>query len=256
MINTVAITLLFGLTLSMWRLCYPHSYWAIVAIIPLWTIVFAGTYQNSLEKHRALMLATLRTTSKPMLLFNGRVTSALSAFFISSASVSVVVLSSQFSTVTQLLAILFLTAASVLMHSASRKLLHLSVQPLALSWVSASAAIILTTSVFIIPFAVFEWTLVERPGYIRLSFDEAMSASLAQLPRRNDALNEAVSIFQVIAATKLWLASRFTGTAIPGVLYAVQSALICTAITASAVGASSLYQRHMSKESFNIPERK
>jgi len=254
MLNTLAVTLLYGLTLAVWRLCYPHSPWALVSIVPLWAIVFSGTYQNALEKRRALMLATLRDTSRLMLLATGRGVSALSAFLIASVSVSLVMMNSLFSNPMQLLAILLLTAASVLTHAAMRKLLSSRVQDLALSWLSASGAIIFSTAVFIIPFALFEWTLVERPGYLRLSFDEAMSASLAQLPRRNDAINNAVSVFQVIAATKLWLASRFTGTMIPGLLYAVHSALVCTAVTASAIGASSLYQRFAARESPNKRE--
>ena len=128
------------------------------------------------------------------------------------------------------------------------------VRPLALSWFSAATAVFIVSALFVIPYAFFEWSIVERPGFIRLGFDEAMSETLGQLPRRDDILNRVISAFQLVDSSKLWLASRFAGTMAPGALYAAHSALICIVVSTSSVGAASFYRHHIEARAWRQPD--
>lgn len=154
----------------------------------------------------------------------------------------------------QIAALLIIVAAATLVYSSLVSIFKTHIRPLALSWFSAATAVFLVSTLFIVPYAFLEWSVVERPGFIRLGFDDAMSEALGQLPRRGDILNEAISAFQLVDSTKLWLASRFNGTMAPGALFAVHSALICIAASTSSVGAASFYKHHIEKRAWRQPD--
>lgn len=247
MFNSFAVTLLFFLSIFLWRVSYAQYHWAAISLAPLWFFVFTGLFQNTLDKRRCIMLSIVRKDSKLLWLMTGRVLSATSSLVISALSISGIALYSLFASPLQITILLFVSAASALTYSRLLKVFRVHINELALSWFSAAATIVIISTVFVIPYALFEWSIVERPGYIRLGFDEAMSTALAQLPRRDDLINEAVSVFQLVDSTKLWLASRFTETMTAGVLFAAQSALICLVIATSSVGAASFYNHHIER---------
>lgn len=245
-----SITLLFGISIFFWRTSYPLSPWTVLSLIPIFLFVFLGTFQNSLDRRRSIVLSTIRTDSSLLGLLTGTFISALAAFFISTFSLSMVAVHTLLATPIQIAALLVIVAAATLVYSSLVGIFKTHIRPLALSWFSAATAVFLVSTLFVVPYAFFEWSVVERPGYIRLGFDEAMSVALGQLPRRDDILNEAISAFQLIDSTKLWLASRFEGTMAPGALFAAHSALICIVASTSSVGAASFYRHHIEKRAW------
>jgi|GEM_PF-6713743 len=249
-----SITLLFGISIALLRISYPLSLWAVLSLIPIFLFVFLGIFQNSLDRRRSIVLSTLRTDSNLLGLLTGKLISALAALFISTLSLSTVAVHAILATPIQIAALLLIVAASTLSYSCLVGILKTHVRPLALSWFSAAAAVFLVSTLFVVPYSFFEWSVVERPGYIRLGFDEAMSEALGQLPRRGDILNQAISAFQLVDSTKLWLASRFQGTMAPGALFAAHSALICIVASMSSVGAASFYRQQIEMRAWRQPD--
>lgn len=239
------ITLLFGLSIALWRISYHLSSWSALSLIPIFLFVFFGTFRNALDRRRSLILSTVRTDSSLLGLLTGRLISALAAILISTLSLSTIAVHTLLATPIQIVALLAIVALSTLAYSSLVVICKTHIRPLALSWFSAATAVFLVFTLLVAPYAFFEWSVVERPGFIRLGFDEAMSEALGQLPRRDDILNRVVSAFQLVDSTKLWLASRFTGTMVPGALFAVHSALICIVVSTSSVGAATFYRHHI-----------
>lgn len=253
MMNCFSTTLVFGLSIAVWQISYPLSHWSAISLIPLVIFVFFGTYRNVLDRRRSLILATLRKDSSFLGLLTGGLIPALAAIIISTLSVSMIAADTLLATPMQIVVLLAIVAISALTYSCLVSMCRPQIRPLALSWFSAATAVFLVSTVFIVPYAIFEWSVVERPGFIRLGFDDAMSAALAQLPQRDDFLNQSVLALQLIDSTKLWLASRFTGTIAPGVLFAAHSTLICIVVSTSSVGVASFYKHHIERWAWRQP---
>jgi hypothetical protein len=184
----------------------------------------------------------------------GSLIPALSATLVSVVSVSTIAAHTLLATPIQVAALLAIIATGTLAYATLAHRFVAHIRPLALSWFSAVTTIFLVSTFFVVPYAFFEWSVVERPGFIRMPFDEAMSEALRQLPQRGDILNEAISVFQLVDSTKLWLASRFNGTMAPGVLFAAHSALICIVASTCSVGAASFYRHYMEPRAWQQPE--
>jgi hypothetical protein len=253
MMSCFSITLLFGLSIAFWRISYPFSPWSAISLIPILLIVFLGTFRNVFDKRRSLIISTVRSDSCVLRLLTGKLIPALVALSVSTLSLLTIAFHALLATPIQIAALLAIVAASTLAYSASLSMWRVHIRPLALSWFSAATAVFVISIFSFCPYAFFERSVVERPGFIRLGFDEAMSASLAQLPPRSDFLNQAVSVFQLIDSTKLWLASRFTGTMAPGILYAAHSALICIVVATTSVGAASFYRHYIETRTWRPP---
>ena len=249
-----SITLLFGISIACWRSSYPLSSWGVLSLIPIFLFVFLGTFRNSLDRRRSVILSTLRTDSSLLGVLTGTLISALAAFFVSTLSLSTVAVHTLLASPIQIAALLVIVAASTLTYSSLVNRFTTHIRPLALSWFSAATTVFLVSILFFVPYAFVEWSAVERPGFIRLGFDEAMSEALGQLPRRGDILNQVISAFQLVDSAKLWLASRFPGSMAPGALFAAHSALICIVASTSAVGAASFYRHHIEKRAWRQPD--
>ncbi|MGF6861165.1 hypothetical protein ABIE69_001736 [Rhodobacteraceae bacterium MBR-64] len=254
MLNAVAVTLLFVLSLLLWRGIYFEFYWAAAVLIPLWIFVFAGIFRNILDRRRSILLSTLREHTLLMRILSGWVVPALSSVLVSTLSVSTIAFYALFASAAQMLFLTILAAASALIYWGLLRTFRRQVNPLALSWLSASATIIVVTALFSVPYAYLEYSVLERPGYILMDFDAAMSAALAQVPRRNDFVNEVISALVLLDSAKLWLATSFTETLVPGVLFAAHSALICLVIATNSVGLASFYHRHIEKKPWQRTE--
>ena len=251
----LSITLLFGFSIVLWRILYPFSPWSALSLIPTLVFVFLGTFRNALDRRRSLIISTVRTDSSLLGLFTGRLIPALAVILISALSLSTLAVHTLLATPIQIAALLAIVAVSALVYSSLVGTCKPHIRPLALSWFSAGTAIFLVSTLFVAPYAFFEWSVVERPGFIRMEFDEAMSKALGQLPLRADILNQAVSVFLLVDSTKLWLATRFNGILTAGLLFAAHSALICIAASTCSVGAASFYRHYIEPPASRQPER-
>lgn len=244
MVNSAAVTVLFTLSLLLWRSLYFQTHWAFVVLLPLWLFSFIGIYQNILDKRRSIMLATLRESTRLVSLLTGRALPAAAALAISLLSVSAIAFYALFASSIQLLFLVGLVSVSVMIYLSLLNIFRFHIKQLALSWFSAASTILAASILFVTPMALIEWTMV-RPSYIRLDFVQAASAALAELPPRSDLVNQVISAYQLLELTKIWLASRFTGTMIPGALYAVHSALICVLLVTCSVGTASFFRHNI-----------
>jgi hypothetical protein len=254
MMSFFSITLLFGLSIVLWRISYPLTPWSALCLIPVFLFVFLGTFRNALDRRRSLILSTVRTDSSLLGLLTGSLIPALAAILVSILSVSTIAAHTLLATPIQVAALLVIVAVSTLSYSSLTDRFETHIRPLALSWFSAATTVFLVSILFFVPYAFFEWSVVERPGFIRLGFDVAMSEALGQLPSRGDILNQAISAFQLVDSTKLWLASRFQGTMAPGALFAAHSALICIVASMSSVGAASFYRQQIEMRAWRQPD--
>lgn len=243
--SCLLITLLFGVSIGLWKVLYPVSPWAALLLLPILGFLFLGVFRNVLDRRRSLILSTVRADSSLFSLFTGSLIPALVATLISSLSLSTVAVHTLLATPIQILALLAIVTVSTLAYTSLVSMFKSHIEPLALSWFSAATAVFVVSTLCVAPYAIFEWSVVERPGFIQMGFDEAMSAALGQLPRRSDAVNEVISVFLLVDSAKLWLASSFNGTMVPGVLFAAHSALICIVASTCSVGAASFYRHYI-----------
>jgi len=247
MTHFFAVALLFTLSLTLWRGSYSGHYVSVLALVPLWACTFLGTYRNIVDKRRSLLLATLKQSSGLIKLLTGRFVPALISMAISLFSVLLFAFSMLLAEPIQVFAAAAIVVTSALLYFMLLRMMRRHINDLAISWFAASSATAILSVSFFVPYAIMEWAFVQRPGFIRLEFDEAMLHALQGLPQRGDWINELFLLFSAAEYAKLWLAARFTGTAIPGVLYAAHSALICFAIASCAVGVASFCYHYLPK---------
>ncbi|SNS97173.1 hypothetical protein [Antarctobacter heliothermus] len=225
---TPVLTLcLAGAATAVWRLLYPLTDWAGVALGLLALLVFMSNWQVGITLHRARLQAALQPDSPLRHWLTGRVRTFLSAFAFACAFL--VLAAAQVLEADPLELTLYgvLTGLTALTTCGSRHILLRHLRPP----FAAAAAVTLSTLICGLIFTpllfVAAWTYKSFPGEIRgaATLAEAALAGLRDLPPRGGWIAEALAPIRAFEAAKLWLATRAAWAGWGPLLFAAESAV-------------------------------
>jgi len=236
-------------SLALLRLAFLSTDLAYLALLPLGLMVAIGAYKNAIDRRRALLSATLQSTSPLQPIARGRLFTAFTATSVAVFCIAALGYKSLFAGLEELVAAIAIIGISVASYALGLRWFARDVVETSLSWFSAKFAFLVTCVVSIFPYIWIEMAFVTRLGAIDADFNEAIGVSLARLPARNSLLDEIVSIIIFLDTVRLWVVARFDSAAI-WIIYGIYAALICTVIATTAISIATLYHSHI------VPTRK
>lgn len=231
-------------SLTLWRLAFFSTDLAYLALLPLWLMIAIGTYRNAVDRRRALLSVTLKSSSSLHRFARGRVFSAFTATSVAIFCIATLGYKSLFAGLAEVLAVITITSVSATCYVLGLRWFARDVTAPSLSWFSAKFAFFMTCAVSFFPYILIEIVFVTRLGAIDADFSEAISESLVRLPARNSMLDEVVSIIIFSDTFRLWLIAKFDNAAI-WVIYGIYAALVCAVIATTAISIATLYHSHI-----------
>lgn len=231
-------------SLTLWRLAFFSTDLAYLALLPLLLMIAIGTYRNAVNRRRALLSVTLKSSSSLQRFARGRVFSAVTATSVAIFCTATLGYKSLFAGLAEVLAVIIITSASASCYVLGLRWFERDITAPSLSWFSAKFAFFMTCAASFIPYILIEIVFVTRSGAIDADFSEAISESLARLPTRNSMLDEVVSIITFLDTVRLWLIAMFDNAAI-WIIYGIYAALVCAVIATTAISIATLYHSHI-----------
>ncbi|MCC5957231.1 MAG: hypothetical protein JJU07_14120 [Natronohydrobacter sp.] len=231
-------------SLVLWRLAFFSTDLACLALLPLAVMVAIGAYRNAIDRRRALLSVTLKSTSLLRPFTRGRLFSAFTATSVAVFCITTLGYKSLFAGLEELLAAIAITIISAATYGLGLRWFARDVAETSLSWFSAKFAFFVTCIVSILPYIWIEIAFVTRLGGIDADFNEAISESLARLPARDSLLDEFVSIIIFLDAVRLWVVAKLDNAAI-WIVYGMYAALVCAVIATTAISVATLYYSHV-----------
>jgi len=247
-LGVIVVMFVFGLSLFLWKLVFDTGDWAVVALLPLFFMVYTGCYQVALRRRRAILLIALRSESYLVRILKGRFFSFVISFVI--AVVATLVLAFEAITISfyelAVLTTLCLLALGLYKFFTVRLSSHFND-----SFLPAFCTILSVVLSGLAMSPIYAWvelTYVSHPGYIRtLSFAEAIKETLEQSLTGGGITNEVLSIFYALDSAKLWFVvnaeSLNWGT--PHLLttaYVLFDAAICFLVARAIVAVAAFFQ--------------
>lgn len=248
-LGVVAVMFLFGLSLLLWKMAFVQGDWAVIALLPLFFMVYTGCYQVILRRRRAILLLALRPESYIGGFLKGKISSFIISFVI--AVVTTVLLAFEAITISFLelvvLSALCLLALSLYKFFTLRLNSHFNDS--FLPSVCTRLSVVLSGLVIFPVYAWVEFNYVTRPGYFRaLSLVDTIKETLERSATIGGSItNEILSIFYVLDSIKLWLVvqaqdqSWVLSQPISSV-YVVYDAIICFLVARSIVAVAAFFQ--------------
>ena len=223
----VRALLVMAVPLALWRLAYPLTDWAALALIPLGAAIWLGFYRPLLGRRRAELAVAIRPESRLGFWLTGRLGAALGAtagVVIGLPVLAWAGLRSQGLVLGLLLALCMLSGLLAIMaeRGLGRSLTAPYARVMGQRIGSGAAAMI-----GLIPLVWLNWAVIPVPhGITGMGLPEAVSAVIAQLPARGTLLDEALGGFAALDTAKLWLAAQYRGAAWVGLVFSLDAALV------------------------------
>lgn len=247
-LGVVVVMFVFGLSLLLWRMVFDKGNWAVLALLPLFFMVYTGCYQVILRRRRAILLVALRSESYLVRILRGKFFSFVISFMI--AAVATLVLAFEAITITspELAVLIALCLLALILYKFFTVRLSSHFNDSFLPAFCTTLSVVLSGLAMSPIYAWVELTYVSHPGYIRaLSLAAAIKETLEQSLRGGGITNEVLSIFYALDSAKLWFVvnaeSLNWGT--PHLLttaYVLFDAAICFLVARAVVAVAAFFQ--------------
>lgn len=227
MANALGAVVALNLSLYLWRVLYPATDWAVLALIPLTALLFTGSLWNRAAIHRASIKVAVREESPFMWLMTGRLRAVLGATVFSFAAVLLLAWHTLSSTYPELLLLAFLCfSASLLFAFSEHKLLNHLTPPFARA-TALLAGTLIATILFVPILAWANWNFTPQPGAIRTTgLEEALQLGFSHLPARRGWVAELLAPFYALEYGKLWFVIQAGSPEWFSVWYSIDAALV------------------------------
>lgn len=222
----MAVAALF-LPLYLWRITYPVSDWAVLALLPLLLMLFFENLSFSTVIFQARLRAAIKTESPFKSILSGRITAYLGT--VSFVVISIPLLAWQ-ALVSSPLEIFILIALSIfsgaLFISLKSRLLSHFHYPFADAIAILFGAVIAGVT-FTLIMAWINLNFVNYPGEIRTaSLPEAIMQGLQDLPRRRGWIAEVLAPLYAYEAGKIWAVVQLGSSKWVTILFSLETALV------------------------------
>ena len=212
--------------LALWRLIYPVTDWAMLALIIIWLMLYRGAYVPAAATFRARLGIELRSGSFLSRHLTGRFHASIKALAFSILATPV--LAWQALTISPVEAIGFFTLCVI--SGIVVLALRLELGQHFTQWVARSASItigaIVAAVLFVPIIAWINWSYTPHPAEIQnVSLVNAVLISIDNLPQRRGWVAEILTLFYAIDGAKLWLTVQFGSSSWVTGLYSIDAAL-------------------------------
>ena len=223
----LATAAFFLLSLYLWRLFYPSTDWAVLAIFPLSIMLFWGYWSLRIAIYRAKLRVAIRAESRLTGILSGKILTCLRAIIFVLISIALLAWQALESSHLEILIsiVLYLFAAILFVYLRSRSLTHFH-QPFA-NAVAMSCSMWIIVIAFIPIIAYINWHYVPYSGEFRsASLTEAMRLGIENLPPRRGWIAEVLAPMYAADGAKLWLVVQFDTSRWVGMLYSLDTAIV------------------------------
>ncbi|WP_167648439.1 hypothetical protein [Mameliella alba] len=216
-----------GAAAAVWRLLYPLTDWAALALLLLAALVLAGNWHVGIALRRARLHAALRAGSPLGRWWTGRLRAGLTAVVFVLIFLPLCAAQLLAANAPELAIFAVLTFTTALLTCAARRLLLRHLHP---PFATATAVTLasLICGAFFTPLMLYvTWALKSFPGDVRgaATIGEAALAGLQGLPPHGGWIAEVLAPLHALDAIKLWLATREAWAAWGTLVFAAESAL-------------------------------
>ena len=248
--TTLTVTLaalLLLVPLYLWRICYPATDWAMLALTPLAAIIFVGYYDPAVLLRQAVLNAALHQHSVCLTVLKGRLLAGVRAGLFTLVAITVLAwqaLTAKAIVVSAFVVMLF--AIGMLSRPIQQRLQQYLHLPFARAWGMQLTA--LPVAIMFVPvMAYLNWSYISYPGAI-LSMDlvETMRYYINQLPERRGAIAEVLSACYALDAIKLWLVLNHRGF-LSTLLYCLDAALVTVILAKTFIAIVGFFEYTLSK---------
>lgn len=251
-IQSAFVAALFAtLSLYLWRITYPSTDFAVLAVIPLAFVLGVGIWSLVLDPWKARLRVELREDSPFARLLTGKIRTAFLTIGFTTVTVTLLSWQALRTSAAEAAVMLaaFVISASVFTTVQAFIARHLH-QPFA-----RVVATALTTWLVALPFAVIiaytTWAWATVPGaMLGASLSDAVQIGLAELPERGGRIADILSVPYAYEAAKLWVVVQMQDYPIVGALFSIDAALISVILTRSAIVITHVIEQHIMK----VPE--
>lgn len=214
-----------GLPLVLWAMTYPATDWAVLALLPLAVMMFAGVYGPARALNQARLAVVLQPGSAGARWMTGRLSAAWRAGLFTSVAVPVLAQQALVVTVPELICLVSLCLMAGLLVVALRRWLAGQMTAPFARWATLALAAMLA-AVMVLPVLVWvNWFLVPRPAVVAgQSVADAMQAALAA--QRADWVGQAVGGLMAADAARLWAVDALRPSVWPAVVYCLHAGLV------------------------------
>ncbi|MGA0613775.1 hypothetical protein [Paracoccus sp. KR1-242] len=230
--------------LALWRLAFPLTEWAALALLPLAVAIWMGIYRPLRDRRRAELAVVILPGARLGRWLTGRMGARLNATLATLVSLPVLAWQALaapapvlglLGAVCLLAGLLSMGVTGVLGRGLSPPYARLAGHRIA----CATAALMALA-----PLVWINWAVIPvHHDITSLGLSEAMAATLDALPGRESWPREVMGAFAALDAGKLWLAAQYRDAVWVGLLFSLDAALVVF-VTARAMVAVQDFTRH------------
>ncbi|MFN3645691.1 MAG: hypothetical protein ACK4S2_04105 [Gemmobacter sp.] len=223
----VAAAAVFLAPLAASRLTYPEASLAGLPLLGLALVIVSAVASQRLALNRARLSAALLPESWLNGVLQGRFAALLAALALAAVAVPVMAWTALSATRPEalVLAALCLAGGVVCLGAGGTAARHF--RPAYVRGWTVALATWLPAAVFVPILAWVNWAVVQHPvAYADMGLLEALQFGLDSAPAASGADAALMRGFQLAESLKLWLVHRFAGSAVPGLVYSLDAALV------------------------------
>ena len=238
----VSSTLLLAVPLYLWRISYPLTDWAVIFLVALAPMLFAGIYSRRKDLLKARRRAAVRRKSWVSNFARGRIRATIDSVVFVAFAIPILAWQALGKTdpITPVLILLCMVASSMSLGFRCWLQRHFYT-PYAASWsfaLGAGAAAI----IFVPILAWINWNYVLFPGeFLSLGFLEAVQFGVEeQLPPRRGWIAEILAFPFAIESAQIWLTAKYGSTmAWAPAVYSIYLALVAFVVARASTALAS-----------------
>lgn len=233
--------------LVVWRQSY-HNSGAGWPVLVLGAIILSGAVSQRLALNRARLAAALRPESWLRGVLTGWAGAVLAGAGLVTVAVPVLAWTAHSATGAEIVALGALGLTSAVTCLASGRAIAAHFQPAHVRAWTVGFGTLAPAAMFLPVMVWINWALVQHPvAYADMGFLEALTYAPGNAPLLSGPDAAVMRLFQSAESLKLWLVHRFAGSAVPGLLYSLDAALVVLVVARSAVAVTDLV-RHVASQ--------
>lgn len=230
--------------LVVWRQSY-HNSGAGLPLLVLGAIILSGTVSQRGALNRARLAAALRPESWLRGVLTGWAGAMLAGLGLVTVALPVLAWTAHSATGAELLALGALALTSGATCLASGRAVAVHFRPAHVRAWTVGLGTLAPAALFLPVLVWINWGVVQHPvAYGDMGFLEALTYAPGNAPLMSGPDAAVMRVFQSVDSLKLWLVSRFGRTAVPGLLYSLDAALVVLVVARTAVAVTDLV-RHV-----------
>lgn len=246
--SMILVLFVFVLPLFLWRLIFTKGDWAVLALLPLFFMIYKGCYEVLLRRRQAVLLAALQSNSALLGILKGRLTTFLPAFVIAILTTAVLAFEAITITPVELIVLGGLGILALGSYKIFLGRLQSHFNEAFLPALATTLSVMLAGLAASPLYAWVELNHVIHPGFVQsLPLTEAIRTALEQSGLATGPVSEVLSAFFVLDTTKIWLVvnAEALGWPAPGIftmVYIIVDTAICFLIARAIVAVAAFFQ--------------